>query len=73
MEIQEVRRVLRRYDLSMRKRDTALAVSNKDCPYEVRYKREWMFNINPEQYRSVEEVEHKIKHEMREEYIPPLG
>lgn len=47
--------------------------ADKLCPYQVNYQGEWRFNINPEAYKTEEEVEYKIKYELREEYIPPLG
>lgn len=77
MSIAELRRILRRYKLHMRKRDAALIISNKDCPYEVCLffdgQREWRFDINPEKYSSEEEVVRKIEYELREEYINPMG
>lgn len=77
MDIRIIRRILRRYGLSMRKRGAISFHSgaDKDCPYEAhdREMREWRFNLNPEKYQSVEELERKINYELREEYIPPLG
>lgn len=76
MQIEELRRILRKYLLTLRKRpwhDFHSTGIDKLCPYEVRYQGEWRFNINPDVYSSEKEVERKIKYELKEEYMPYFG
>jgi hypothetical protein len=76
MNIEELRSILRRYKLTLRKRawhDFHSMGADKLCPYQVNYQGEWRFNINPEAYQTEQEVQRKIKYELREEYIPYFG
>ncbi len=73
MDVKELRRILRTMHFNVRKRDMRGETSQTDCLYELTMKGEPLFYINPEMYNSVEQVKRKVKHELRDEIVHPLG